>query len=47
VPLAIGQALHTAYERARYDLRVDYRKPPVPPLSPADAAWAAALFASQ
>ena len=24
VPLALGQALHTAYERARYDLRVDY-----------------------
>jgi len=43
VPLDIGQALRTAYARARYDLRVDYRQPPVPPLSPADAAWAAAL----
>jgi Protein of unknown function (DUF4058) len=42
VPLDLGQALRTAYERARYDLRVDYRRPPVPPLSPADAAWAAA-----
>jgi hypothetical protein len=47
VPLDLGQALRTAYERARYDLRVDYRKPPVPPLSPADAAWAAALMALQ
>jgi hypothetical protein len=44
VPLDMGQALRTAYERARYDLRVDYRKPPVPPLSPADATWAAALI---
>jgi Protein of unknown function (DUF4058) len=44
VPLELGQALRTAYERARYDLRVDYRKPPIPPLSPADAAWAAALL---
>jgi Protein of unknown function (DUF4058) len=44
VLLDLGQALHAAYERARYDLRVDYRKPPVPPLSTADAAWAAALF---
>jgi hypothetical protein len=43
VPLDIGQALCTAYERARYDLRVDYSQPPVPPLSPADAARAAAL----
>jgi len=44
VPLDLGQALRTAYERARYDLRVDYRKPPVPPLSPAYAAWAAGLL---
>jgi hypothetical protein len=46
VPLDLGNALRTAYERARYDLRVDYRKPPVPPLSPADATWAAALIGS-
>jgi hypothetical protein len=44
VPLDLGQALRTAYERARYDLRVDYREPPVPPLSSADASWAAALI---
>ena len=46
VPLELGQALRTAYERARYDLRVNYRQPPVPPLSSADAAWAEALLES-
>jgi Protein of unknown function (DUF4058) len=44
VPLDLGQALRTAYERVRYDLRVDYRKPPAPPLLPAYAAWAAVLL---
>ncbi len=44
VPLDIGQALRTAYERARYDLRIDYTAPPIPPLSPEDVAWAAALL---
>jgi hypothetical protein len=44
VPLDLGQALRTAYERARYDLQVDYRKPPIPPLSPAYAAWAAGFL---
>lgn len=40
VPLDMGQALHTAYERTRYDLQIDYRQPSVPPLSAADAEWA-------
>jgi Protein of unknown function (DUF4058) len=44
VPLALGPSLCTAYERARYDLRVDYRQPPMPPLTPDDAAWAEALL---
>lgn len=44
VPLDIGQALRTAYERARYDLRIDYTAPPIPSLSPEDVAWAAALL---
>jgi hypothetical protein len=47
VPLDLGQALWTTCARARYDLRVDYRKPPIPPLSSADAAWAAALIGPQ
>ena len=46
VPLELGQALRTAYERARYDLRIDYHQPPVPPLAPADAAWAVELLRS-
>jgi len=46
VPLELGQALRTAYARARYDLRVEYRQPPIPPLASADAAWAAALIGS-
>jgi Protein of unknown function (DUF4058) len=46
VPLDLGQALRTAYVRARYDLRVEYRQQPMPPLSAADAAWAAALIGS-
>lgn len=44
IPLDIGQALRTAYQRARYDLRIDYTTPPTPPLSPEDAAWMAALL---
>jgi hypothetical protein len=47
VPLDMGQALRTAYTRARYDLRVDYRQPPFPLLSLADAAWAEALINAQ
>jgi Protein of unknown function (DUF4058) len=43
VSLDLGQALRTAYVRARYDLRVDYQRPSRPPLSAADAAWAAAI----
>ena len=29
VALVLGQAVRTAYERARYDLRVNYRQPPM------------------
>lgn len=47
VPLDMGQALRTAYERARYDLRVDYASPPTPPLSPTDAAWATTLLSDE
>jgi hypothetical protein len=46
VPLDLGPALRTAYMRARYDLRVEYRQQPIPPLSATDAAWAAALIGS-
>lgn len=44
VPLDLGLALRTAYERGRYDLRIDYSQPPDPPLSADDAAWAGTLL---
>jgi hypothetical protein len=47
VELDMRQALQTAYERARYDMRIDYRAPSEPPPSPGDAEWAAALVAEQ
>ena len=47
IPLDLGKALHTAYERARYDLRIDYRSPPVPPLKKTEAEWAKNLINNQ
>jgi hypothetical protein len=44
VPLDLGAALRTAYERARYDLRLNYNAPADPPLASEDAAWAASLI---
>ena len=44
VPLDLAQAFAVVYERAGYDLSVDYRRPPVPPLERKDAEWAAALL---
>jgi hypothetical protein len=38
--LDLGGVLHALYERARFDLRIDYVRPPVPALSEADATWA-------
>lgn len=35
----LNELLHSLYTRARYDLRVDYTRPPDPPLSEADIAW--------
>lgn len=43
----LGKVLHALYDRASYDLRIDYRQPPVPPLDPEDAEWASALIAEQ
>lgn len=42
VPL--NQLLHELYDRAGYDMAIDYRKPADPPLNEADAAWAAELI---
>lgn len=38
--LALNAVLHSLYNRARFDLRLDYSEPPVPLLSGADVAWA-------
>jgi hypothetical protein len=40
----LQRLVQTVYERGSYDLRLDYRAEPVPPLSAADAAWADALL---
>lgn len=42
--LNLGPILHALYTRARFDLRLDYTQPPVPPLSPEDTAWANELL---
>jgi len=38
--VALNHILHVLYRRARFDLRLDYTQPPIPPLAEADAAWA-------
>jgi hypothetical protein len=47
VSLDLREALHTAYARARYELRVNYKQPASPPLSIEDTAWAAVLLAEK
>lgn len=43
-PLVDLQAvLNGLYDRAGYDLAIDYNRDPVPPLLEADAAWAETL----
>ena len=34
------------YAAGRFDLQLDYSRPPAPPLPPADAAWAAERVAA-
>jgi len=38
--LALGAILHGLYDRAGYDLRIDYARPPDAPLREDDAVWA-------
>lgn len=40
----LNDILHALYDRAGYDLRIDYRADPQPPLDPEDAQWADALL---
>ena len=44
IPIDLNTILHDLYDRAAYDLRLDYARPAVPPLSEADAAWARGLI---
>jgi hypothetical protein len=41
--VALNAILHALYTRARFDLRIDYSQPPVPPLPEAHAEWARRL----
>jgi hypothetical protein len=44
VTLDLGAVMNAAYEDGGYDLSVDYRKKPEPPLRREDAAWADRLL---
>jgi hypothetical protein len=45
VTLDLKACLDLVYDKARYDLELDYSVPPVPPLREPDAAWARQLLA--
>lgn len=45
--LPLNQLLHDLYDRARYDLAIDYSQPPVPPLHDDDMAWARRLLSAE
>ncbi len=40
----LNDLLHEMYDRAGYDLRIDYHQEPEPPLEPDDATWSDALL---
>ncbi len=42
--LALNAIIHDLYDRAAYDMVIDYRAQPTPPLRQDDAAWAAMLL---
>ena len=43
-PLDLQLVLNTAYDRAAYDLEIDYRIDPIPPLKSEAAVWAVELL---
>ena len=47
VLLKVGACFDDAYDDARMDKKVNYQRPPVPPLRSTDAAWAKALLAKR
>jgi hypothetical protein len=44
--LDLGAVLHALYDRARFDLRLTYSKPPVPSLSKGATDWARSIIES-
>jgi hypothetical protein len=42
--LALGKLLSEIYDRARYNIRLNYRQPPTPPMASKDVAWADELL---
>ena len=46
-PLDLQDVLATPYDRAAYDLEIDYRQDPVPPLPDKYAIWAGELLGSK
>jgi hypothetical protein len=44
VPLDLQAVLSAVYDRGAFDLLIDYREPPTPPLAPDADAWADALL---
>lgn len=42
----LNRLLHALYDRAGFDLRVDYARPPDPPLNAEDAAWSDELLSA-
>jgi hypothetical protein len=46
IVLDLQQPIDAAYEEGRFGIRIDYSKPPVPPLSADDSAWAASLVSA-
>jgi len=45
--LPLNQLLHELYVRGDYDLKLNYRQPPQPPLDPDDQLWAQTLFVTE
>lgn len=43
--VTVGQLLHDLYDRAGYDLSIDYRRQPAPPFVGDDAVWVEELLA--
>jgi hypothetical protein len=44
LPLDLGAVFRSVYDRAAYDVSVDYRQPPEPPLEGDDGRWARELL---